>query len=82
MNFDGGTKYNIKSTEISYSKKLPLSQIKQYEGKLINKLLEKKSHKIALNIILYREVNGYFKSINELLEVKYIGEKTFENVPE
>jgi 23S rRNA pseudoU1915 N3-methylase RlmH len=33
-------KYNIKSTEISYSKKLPLNQIKQYEGKLINELLE------------------------------------------
>lgn len=44
-------KYNIKSTEIYYSKKLPAGQIKQFEAKLINELLEEKSCKIVLNII-------------------------------
>ncbi|WP_341754554.1 MULTISPECIES: 23S rRNA (pseudouridine(1915)-N(3))-methyltransferase RlmH [unclassified Candidatus Tisiphia] len=44
-------KYNIKSTEISYSKKLPPEQIKQFEGKLIKEFLEEKSYKIVLNII-------------------------------
>ncbi|WP_250310792.1 23S rRNA (pseudouridine(1915)-N(3))-methyltransferase RlmH [Rickettsia endosymbiont of Oedothorax gibbosus] len=48
-------KYNIKSTEICYSKKLPAEQIKQFEGKLINEFLEEKSCKIVLNII----GNGY-----------------------
>ncbi len=48
-------KYNIQSTEICYSKKLPAEQIKQFEGKLINEFLEEKSCKIVLNIIC----NGY-----------------------
>lgn len=34
----------------------------------------------AANIILYREQNGLFKSVNDLLNVKYIGEATFEKV--
>lgn len=34
----------------------------------------------ALNIILYRENNGKFKSVEELLNVKYIGEVTYDKI--
>lgn len=44
-------KHNLKSTEISYTKKLPSEQIKQFEGKLIKQYLEEKSYKIVLNVV-------------------------------
>ncbi|HHT55257.1 MAG TPA: ComEA family DNA-binding protein [Acholeplasma sp.] len=34
----------------------------------------------AANIILHREQYGLFKNINELINVKYIGEATFEKI--
>ena len=34
----------------------------------------------AANIILHREQYGLFKNINELLNVKYIGESTFDKI--
>lgn len=56
--------------------KYDLNKVSYDELRLINNV----SDKIALNIIIYRETNGSFKSVNELLEVKYIGEKTFEKI--
>ncbi|MCC8417602.1 MAG: 23S rRNA (pseudouridine(1915)-N(3))-methyltransferase RlmH [Rickettsia endosymbiont of Bryobia graminum] len=44
-------KHNLKSTEISYAKKLPPEQIKQFEAKLIDQYLDKKSYKIVLNVL-------------------------------
>lgn len=44
-------KGNLKSTKISYAKKLPAEQIKQFEGKLINQYLDEKSYKIVLNVV-------------------------------
>lgn len=34
----------------------------------------------AANIILYREQNGLFRNLEELLNVKHIGEATFEKI--
>lgn len=48
-NYQKLIRYNIKSTEISYSKKLPPEQIKQFEAKLIKEFLVAKSYKIILN---------------------------------
>lgn len=36
----------------------------------------------AKAIIIYREENGSFKSIEEIMNVSGIGEKTFENIKE
>ena len=36
----------------------------------------------ALAIIEYRETNGSFKTIEELMEISGIGEKTFEKLKE
>ena len=59
----------IKSTEITYPKKLPAEQIKQFESKLINQLLEEKSYKIALNIIGKNYTSHEFsKLINHILQ--------------
>lgn len=38
------------------------------------------TEKRAANIIIYREQNGLFKSVNELIKVKYIGEVVFEKI--
>src|SRR5919205_2058162 len=35
---------------------------------------------IAKNIVAYREQNGNFKTVNELMNVKGIGEKKFEKM--
>ena len=57
----------IKSSEISYSKKLPPEQIKQFEAKLIKELLIAKSYKIILNVIgqTYTSIE-FSKKIKEL----------------
>lgn len=57
----------IKSSEISYSKKLPPEQIKQFEAKLIKELLIAKSYKIILNVIgqTYTSIE-FAKKIKEL----------------
>lgn len=38
------------------------------------------TEKIAINILVYKEKNGLFSDINELLKVKYIGDLTFEKI--
>ncbi|MDY0276877.1 MAG: helix-hairpin-helix domain-containing protein [Acholeplasma sp.] len=38
------------------------------------------TEKRAANIILYREGSGKFKSVSELLNVKYIGKDTYEKI--
>lgn len=49
-NYQKLIRYEIKSSEISYSKKLPPEQIKQFEAKLIRELLTAKSYTIILNV--------------------------------
>ncbi len=44
------TKWQISSTEITYNKKLPAEQIKQFEAKEISKYLTPKSYKIVLDV--------------------------------
>lgn len=43
-------KWDLHSTEISYSKKLPEGQIKQFEAKKIQEYLNPKHYKIALEV--------------------------------
>ncbi|VEU80674.1 ComEA family DNA-binding protein [Haploplasma axanthum] len=38
------------------------------------------TEKRALNIIIYREQNGYFETIDDLIKVKYIGKDTLEKI--
>jgi competence protein ComEA len=38
------------------------------------------SERIASSIIIYRQTNGLFNSIEELLNVKYIGNATFDKI--
>src|SRR5688572_21335663 len=45
------TKWQIKNTEINYSKKLPSNQIKQFEADLISKNLGSNSYKIVLDVL-------------------------------
>ncbi len=44
--------------------------------------LPRVGEKIAARIIEYRNKNGKFKRIQEIMKVKGIGEKTFENFKE
>jgi len=50
-NYQKIIKYCLKITEITYSKKLPVTQIKQFEAKLIEEYLEKKACKIVLDVL-------------------------------
>lgn len=50
MEYEKMIKWQIKSTEISYSKKLPVEQVKQFEAKEISKYLAPKSYKIILDV--------------------------------
>jgi len=43
------TKWRIKNTEITYSKKIPSNQIKQFEADLILKHINNNAYKIALD---------------------------------
>lgn len=43
------TKWRIKNTEITYSKKIPSNQIKQFEADLILKQINNNAHQIALD---------------------------------
>lgn len=43
-------KWRLKSTELSYSQKLPPAQIKQFEAGLITKCLSPKSFKVVLEV--------------------------------
>lgn len=50
MEYEKMIRWQLKSTEISYSKKLPPEQIKQFEAKEIAKYLRHDSYKIALEV--------------------------------
>lgn len=50
-NYQKIIKYCLKITEITHSKKLPITQIKQFEAKLINEYLVVKACKIVLDVI-------------------------------
>lgn len=67
-NYQKLIRYEIKSSEIAYSKKLPPEQIKQFEAKLIKEFLIDKSYKIILNVTgqAYTS-NAFAKKIEELL---------------
>lgn len=43
-------------------------------------LLDDIGEKTAMNIIAYREENGDFESVEDIMLVKGIGEKTFEKI--
>jgi 23S rRNA (pseudouridine1915-N3)-methyltransferase len=59
------TKWQVKNTEVIYSKKLPEGQIKQFEASLIQKYLDKSSYKIVLDVQGKKITSEKFASIFE-----------------
>jgi 23S rRNA (pseudouridine1915-N3)-methyltransferase len=58
-------KWRLKETEITYSKKLPISQIKVFETSLIEKQISNNSYKIILDLtgnqVSSEELSGIFQ---------------------
>ena len=73
-NYQKLIRYEVKSSEISYSKKLPLEQIKQFEAKLIKELLIDRSYKIILNVTGQTYTSNEFakKISNLFISGKYV----------
>lgn len=69
---------NIESTYIDRISEMPLNINTATEAEL--KMLPGIGPTRAENIINYRNINGDFEDIYELVNVKNIGEKTVENI--
>ena len=75
-NSNNTKKENLKSTNSSNNTKININTASQKELETLSRV----GPKTAQNIINYRNENGDFKTIHDIVNVPRIGEKTFQNL--